>query len=418
MSNWNDFASRARDFRNEFNNAAKRVLKTSVSTNPRTLRRNLRLIIESYNELVLHLSSNYNNFNLEQQNSILVEFKSTKSKLLKCFYKFNLIYDDDINLHTLVNIGKLIKIKSELETFNLENIFEEIDSSAMAAEFLKTAAPILGRFNGSPSDLNSWISSLELLEDLATNEQKLILFKLAKGRLDGKAADSAIGCVDLNDLKIKLRSTIKHEASQVVEARLLATHMERKSLADFTKEVGKLADDLNRSLITEGTSITKAKELTIARVVETCRKSAHNDLVKTVLAAGNFQEPNEVLAKFTVEVSEQVKDRQVLAYRQQQRQRNFNNNNNFGNNNRNNKNNNNNRVNFGDYGSRGNNNNNFANNNNRNNFGSYNNRNNNFNNRGGYNGNRGNYNRNRANVRLFNQGNEEVLDNRHVEDQY
>ena len=74
----------------------------------------------------------------------------------------------------------------------------------------------------------------------------------------------------------------------------------------------------------EGVSEKKAQEMTVSKVVETCRRSAQNDLVKTVLAAGSFANSDEVLAKFSMEIAEQAKDRQVLAY-----QKRSNNNRNF-----------------------------------------------------------------------------------------
>lgn len=217
-------------------------------------------------------------------------------------------------------------------------------------------------------------------------------------------------------------------SSQVIEARLLACRLDKKSLTDFSSEVDKLAVNLKRSLIMEGTSSIKAQEMTIAKVIETCRKSARNDLVKTVLAAGSFKDHTEVLAKFTIEIDEQLKDRQVLAYSRQNnfRRNNFqyesftrNHNNNFHNN--------------GDYSNNGFQNHDYSNNrynnrynNNRNNNNRYNNNRDNdsfFSNNNRSNGNYNNSNGNRAhnyyprtanfdgqndqpNIRAFNQGNE------------
>ena len=47
--------------------AAKRVLKTAVSTNPTTRSNNLKLIVESYNTLILHLNANHCDYNTTQQ---------------------------------------------------------------------------------------------------------------------------------------------------------------------------------------------------------------------------------------------------------------------------------------------------------------------------------------------------------------
>lgn len=58
--------------------------------------------------------------------------------------------------------------------------------------------------------------------------------------------------------------------------------------------------------------------MTISLVVETCRKSARNDLVKSVLASSHFETPKGVLSKFVTEVANQNKDKQFLAYKRQE----------------------------------------------------------------------------------------------------
>lgn len=79
-----------------------------------------------------------------------------------------------------------------------------------------------------------------------------------------------------------------------------------------------IADKLTSTYINEGIPLAKANEMTISLVVETCRKSARNDLVKSVLASSHFETPKGVLSKFVTEVANQNKDKQFLAYKRQE----------------------------------------------------------------------------------------------------
>lgn len=114
-----------------------------------------------------------------------------------------------------------------------------------------------------------------------------------------------------------MKKNIKREPSAVVESKLAAIRFDNRNLTQFTEDVEKTASLLSQTFISEGIPIAKANELTISRVIETCRKSARNDLVRSVLASSQFDTPKAVLSKFVVEVAEQNKDKQFLAFQQQ-----------------------------------------------------------------------------------------------------
>lgn len=123
-------------------------------------------------------------------------------------------------------------------------------------------------------------------------------------RLEGIAREAiVIEPTNPNDIITQLRAAIKTEPSKVIEGRILALRTERTNLTKFAERAEELAEQLRRSLITEGFSKPKAKELSIEKTVELCRKSARNDTVKAVLAASKFTEPKEVIAKMIVEIN-------------------------------------------------------------------------------------------------------------------
>lgn len=74
---------------------------------------------------------------------------------------------------------------------------------------------------------------------------------------------------------------------------------------------------MQRTLIIEGISQEKAREMTVDRTIELCRQSAKTEKVGTILAATTFSTPKDVLAKFVVETTKDKNEKQILAFRQQ-----------------------------------------------------------------------------------------------------
>lgn len=87
------------------------------------------------------------------------------------------------------------------------------------------------------------------------------------------------------------------EPSKVIEGKLLALRIDRQSTAQFTKQCENLAEQLKNSYISEKYGKEKAIELAIEKTVETCRRQAGMETVKSVLASTKFNSPSEVVAK-------------------------------------------------------------------------------------------------------------------------
>lgn len=184
------------------------------------------------------------------------------------------------------------------------------------ADFIRTAYQMINtKYSGDPSGRDSFIDAIELLKELCEAQNNQTFVKFVMTRLEGKARQ-LIGETPANvDIIIeRLRAGIKRESSKVIEGRILALRADKTSLLKFSEQAEKLADRLNESLCVEGFSQAKAKEITIEKTVEMCRKSAKNDTVKAVLAASAFSEPKEVIAKMIVEINNLKQDRPHTSY--------------------------------------------------------------------------------------------------------
>ncbi|XP_055308444.1 uncharacterized protein DDB_G0287625-like [Sitodiplosis mosellana] len=271
-----------------------------------------------------------------------------------------------------------------------------------ASDFIRMAHQMINfRYSGDPLVLDSFIDAIELLKELVSPENRAIFLKFVMTRMEGKARELFTEPpADIDAIITRLKDKIKPDSSKIIEGKILALRADKSSLTKFSEQAEKLAEELNRSLCREGFSQAKAKEITIEKTVEMCRKSSKNDTVKAVLAASSFSEPKEVIAKMIVEINNLKQDKPHSSYSHkfgnQNRNHSNGNGNNRGHSNGNNHNNHNNRN---RNGSHNNNNNNNQSNNRQNNYNnghrSNNNRNGqnqngNYNNRGSYNQSQGN----------------------------
>lgn len=430
-----------------------------LSINPDLRKDYRKSLVKTYNDLVNLIYPVHSQ--LSAENRIVFESRLVGhlSKLKTAFEHLNLNYNFDKNIYALIDIRKIsgdfVSDHSDSEQSPLEDISTDIftdettddtenlnttknlisppkqqkqtENDKMANddnndtetrnngnaqsqtqsefEFFRIANQMINfRFSGDPLVLNSFTDALKLLKRMCKAENNQLFLEFIMTRLEGKAREifDEEPPTDVDEIIAKLREKIKCESSKVIEGKILALRADRNSLIKFSEQAEKLAEQFERSLVVEGFSKKKAKEITIDKTVEMCRKSAKSDTVKAVLAASKFSEPNEVIAKMIVEINNLKADKPHTSYTHKYNNNNNHNRNSNGNNfNRNsNRNSNTNRNHSNNHNSH--------NNNNNNNFrqNSNNNSRPNNNNRSGHNSN-GHY--NNRNYNSSNQSNTQTV---------
>lgn len=285
----------------------------------------------------------------------------------------NLTVETEAEIHTNLTAETEIEIPNTNSTAEIENLVQNITMAEEKQKYIATASKIVkDNYCGDPLILDSFISSIELLEELTEAAHTDLMFKYVKTKLQGKALESIDNTiVNIAQLKNALRANIKPDSSEIVQGKMLAMRLDKTKIQDFSKTAEELADSLKRTYIVEGMTAALASKMTINKTIEMCRASTHSVGVKAVLGACTFTSHKDVIAKLITESATEQQEKQVLAF---QRNRNGNN-----------------RKNFRRYN---NNNNNYRGNSNNN---SNNNRNNSNNNRGNRNQNGNNNNRNNNN---------------------
>lgn len=370
----------------EFVLVSKRILKTNISTNEETLHQYKLDIINTHNALIRYISYYYSKFDTATKTVYKTNLIQIRQRIIRCFE--NLQFQYHFSELLLTQIEYESEDESELSVIDtanltiteLDTIQEDSENINMADEarnkFITLCAQTLNnKYGGDPLGLSTFLNGIEFLELLAGDNIN-ILVSFIKTRLEGKALE-AIPSQNLTiaNIKSSLKETIKPDSSKVVEGRILALKFNPTKSGEFTKDATELAEAFQRSLIIEGIPQAKAKSMAIEKTIEICRKSARSETVKAILAAKEFTEPSEVIAKLVVEGNTVYHEKQILSIQKQYR----NNNNNRGRGNNRSR---------GSYGNYNNNRNNYQNN-----YQGY--RNDNYNNQnGGYNNQNGNYNNN------------------------
>lgn len=304
-----------------------KILRRFGSTRPLTTRE------KKLKEYKTSLQNAYNdivNFN-KKYLELLQPTEKTKveKKLDKIIDKLNQSFEI-LGINQEVPGDYYTKIEISLNTDDTENddINEQIEivenntttikpknNKMNKMEFLSFAAQqIKYKFSGNPLELESFLNSIELVKEVMdANEQTFIKFILT--RIDGKALESVSkNPTTIQEIIENLKKYIKPENSKIIEGRMLTLRANRSNMPEYTKTAEELAEALQRSLIIEGISQQKAREMTIDRTIEMCRANAKTDIVKSIMASTKFEDPKETIAKFVIESNNNEKTSQILTF--------------------------------------------------------------------------------------------------------
>ncbi|XP_067616936.1 bromodomain-containing protein DDB_G0270170-like [Eurosta solidaginis] len=259
--------------------------------------------------------SNSKNFNSESSDSENFDFKSPVSEGSTTYSPSTIK-----NLVVRLSLSGEFHGFEELPETNISNPPNSDTNMATPEEkrtFISMCAGIMREnYSGEPLRLESFINKIELIEEFVDENLTGTCISYIKSKLDGKAREAIpTQVLSVNDIKIALRYRIKPDNSKVVAGKIAALQVNNNNYTDFAKRVEELSDALERSLIIEGITQAKAHEMTIEQAVNVCRLNAKTSLVKSILASTNFSDSKDVVAKLIVEQSNEMKERQVLAFR-------------------------------------------------------------------------------------------------------
>lgn len=343
----------------EFLIVVKRVNKKELSKNVKTLYKYELDLLNTYNDIIIQVKSEFNTYNSQAQIQIQSIVLGFRDKLKLCFnlLKVNLILDENILstaqadadrdlsfldnpsdqesdhdsdvIETTTNVLTLPPTEQFFDaspttpkTNNTNDIAQTFPKPIqettinMAQEFLKVCSTyIRNNYSGDPLSVNSFVNSITLLKSMAGNDHGALLLQFILTKLEGKALELMPDNPTIDTIIETLKTKIKPDNSKVITGKINALRSDRMQMQDFAKQAEELADALKRSLVFEGITKDKANEMVVEETVKMCRNSAKSDLVKAVLEATTFTDPKDVVAKFITQSTTARQENQVLSYR-------------------------------------------------------------------------------------------------------
>lgn len=331
----------------------------------RELTKNLNLreeykkdLIKTYNNATVYLYSAFKNKQISLETKLEIQSIAVDNlaKLKESFFTLNLNYEFDKNIYSEIDISKIIEnpiddptdsnsdsdknsnidtntpntttvsIDSHLdsdknsEISHTQNSFNETLGTQnqpttmpqSKLDFLQAChAAIDYKYDGDPTGLDTFIDAIDLLSEVCETDNTSTLLKFIMTRLEGKAREAIMTTPKtVTEISTQLRNSIKTESSKVIQGKILALRAEKTNLTKFADRAEELSEQYRRSLIDEGFSKEKAKELSVEKTVELCIKQSRHDRLKSILASKTFSEPKDVIAKMIIEINNLNLDRQ------------------------------------------------------------------------------------------------------------
>lgn len=177
-------------------------------------------------------------------------------------------------------------------------------------EFLKLCTTIIANpYDGNIINLQTFLNSIELIERITQENQNNLALAFLKTKLIGRQANVIADSKTITEFKINLINNVRRDSSELIVGKLLNLRIEKGNLINFAEKLGKLACKLIDALIEEEIPGNKATEIATEYTVNICRSVSKTYLVKIILAASSFKTPEEAIAKFLIETSNERKER-------------------------------------------------------------------------------------------------------------
>lgn len=313
MMTWNEIVAAYNKLRDEYKKLHKCLSVTKARTvTKETFDNNLHLLITVYNKIIQNFQSDYEILTAEHKLTVDNTLLSLRDKTLNLF--------KSLNIRILVPLppGEIVETQVNASDSDSDHSDTHDGPNMVLSQedFLGLAAKTISKnYEGDPLKLTAFINSIKLLVAIAGNTHAAFLTTFLMTKLDGKALEVVPAEPTTVDEIIAGLKNIKPETSKVVSSKMTSLRFDRAKVADFSEQAKLLGEALQRSLVIEGVSREKAHEMVIDKSIEMCRSNTRSDLVKAVLSATTYSDPDEVIAKLILESSKETQERQILAYK-------------------------------------------------------------------------------------------------------
>lgn len=190
--------------------------------------------------------------------------------------------------HIALEISEIIKRKLATVKMTSQNPFD-----------LKMATALVQPYDGSPTNLDSFVDSVVLLTELTTAAQMPVAVKFVKTRLNGKARSTLPANVDsladiINSVKENCAS---RETPQSVAAKLKSL-VKTNDSAKFFNDVEQLTTQLTSLYVKEEIPLNTATKMATKIGIETIINKITDHDTKLIMKASEFPSIQAAIQKF------------------------------------------------------------------------------------------------------------------------
>lgn len=293
MSSWEKFVNR-------FQELVDRILRvtSTVTKNPKrkftndTTKLKVAVISTNYNKLVTLVRASADKLTPQHREEIESRWSGLQKSVSSTFQipRVNLSVSDDIfvtkflpSIEQIDEEDDIFVVSRETETTQINKV--DLDIERMVFD-IKTATSLIPQFDGKCENLESFIDSVQLLDEITEQANKAIMLRFLKTRLQGKAHEAFVEGVTLNQLVINLRQRCGSRLnSDTLLPQLKATKQNGTPMVNYTEKMDQLCSKLASAYVSEG----------LANTTETAFKLAEKFTAEAIVQNVNSPETRFIL---------------------------------------------------------------------------------------------------------------------------
>lgn len=202
------------------------------------------------------------------------------------------------NRNELEGLSEENKLQSSINKSNPDTKHKKISKMVVTAiDFTKLAAGLIPEFDGTVSNLQSFLDALAIIDAQSENHGDLAA-KIAKTKLKGNTRQLVTDEDDtIEKISNKLRLKVKGESSLTITSKIGSVKQNNKTTGVYTSELEGLTKSLKHSLTQNGMTDSLAEEHSTQTLVRSVIDNATNPEIKLIMRAGQFKTIDEVIEK-------------------------------------------------------------------------------------------------------------------------
>lgn len=322
MDTWSQVLNKLRSYEGQIRKSYK-CLNKKIHIRSDTVEKHRKSLLDNFELLRKFLNSCLDRLTAEHRKEAVTIYDNCRDRILKISAKHNL----HIKIpHSLTESAQCVQSSDSEEPSDGEIEENKIHLEEQTncengnmpqtnIEFLQTVTRILPDFDGKPENLQSFIDALNIVETIKDTHETLAV-NVVKTKLKGAARNLISSESTIQQIVNKLKSTVKGETVDVLSAKLMNIKQQGKNTTSYVKEIEELTKALEGAYISDGLSLETAGKYATQVAVKSLTRNAQSEHVKIIMRACQFQNMDELIAKY-VNTCTETKDSSIMYYKNQ-----------------------------------------------------------------------------------------------------